>query len=116
MFFFQSIRSRKKKIHQLNEEIIALNEQKIYLEDIIRGLKEEQSKEMTKAAEAFQFSLDFDKMDIFSIERVMDGHKAKTIVGHFVKGEVKEWVLYASAKEHNRLIAEFELWKEKRKQ
>lgn len=116
MFFFQSIRSRKKKIQQLNEEIMELNKKKIYFEDTIKLLKEEQSREMTKAAEAFQFSLDFDTMDVFSIERVMDGHKAKTIVGHFVKGEVKEWVLYASAKEHNRLIAEFELWKEKRKQ
>lgn len=39
MFFFESIRSRKKKIQQLNEEIIELNRHKIYLQEAVENLK-----------------------------------------------------------------------------
>lgn len=116
MFLFESIHSRKKKIQKLNEEILELNKHKIYLQEAVENLKAEQTKEATKAVEAFQFAFDFDAASVFSIERIMKGSEVKTVVGHFVQGEVKEWFLYTSAKEHNRLIAEFELWKEKRKQ
>lgn len=116
MFFFESIRSRKKKIQQLNEEIMELNRHKIYLQEAVENLKAEQTKDATKAVEAFQFAFDFDTASVFSIERIMKGNEVKTVVGYFFEGEVKEWILYTSAKEHNRLIAEFELWKEKRKQ
>lgn len=113
MFF--SISSRQKKIIELEEKIQELQTRESNLTLSIEKLKEEQTTEITKSVEHFQFALDFETMNVFSIERVYDGQKIRTVVGYFLNGESKEWHLQTSAKEHNRLVAEFELWKEKRK-
>lgn len=114
MFF---IKSRNRKRIELQREILNLEDQKRILEQTVDALKQEQTTEMTKAIEHFQFSIAFDKLDIFSIERLSKGgNKPHTVIGYFLTHnngakEVREWVLYTSAKEHNRLVVEFELWK-----
>lgn len=118
MFFSKT---RKDERIELESAVLRLEKQKQELEQSIEVLKQEQTTAMTKAVEYFQFAIDFEEMNAFSVERVMKDNKPPhTIVGYFLqhpKGttEVKEWVLYTSAKEHNRLVAEFELWKGQQK-
>lgn len=125
MFFNKS--SNKKSV-ELQLEIMSLEERKLLLEEqkavlvqSIEALKQEQTTSMTKAVEYFQFAIDFEKMNAFSVERIVKDNKPPhTIVGYFLQHpngttEVKEWVLYTSVKEHNRLVAEFELWKGQQK-
>lgn len=114
MFFSTS--NRQQKIIELEEKIQVLKSQEDRLLKSIQRLKEEHTIEVTNAVEYFQFSLDFEKMNAFSIERTFkNGDYPKTVVGYFLNGDVKEWYLQTSAKEHNRIVAEFELWKEGRK-
>ncbi len=108
-------KSKKDEAIKLEEEILKLKAQKTELEKIIQSLKEEQTTAMTTAVENFQFSLDFNSMNAFSIERVIRNDQPKTVVGYFIGGNVKEWYLETSAKEHNRIVAEFELWKGQKK-
>ena len=58
------------------------------------------------------FSIDFSKLDAFSIERNGDKHEPCTIIGHFLTNadgtkNVAEWYLYCSIKTHARLVKEF---------
>lgn len=114
MFF--SISKKQQKIIELEEKIQTLKSQEDKLLKSIEKLKQEQTAEITKAVDHFQFAVDFEKMGAFSIERVIrDGSNIQTVIGYFVGGGVKEWHLQTSAKEHNRLVAEFELRKENKK-
>ena len=109
-------KKKQKELIELEQKVQRLRSEEQDLLASIRRLKEEQTRELTTAVEHFQFSLDFDRMDAFSVERVIsDGKVPKTNIGYFVGGSVKEWYLQTSAKEHNRIVAEFELWKGKRK-
>ena len=62
------------------------------------------------------FSIDFNNMDVFSIERNGSKHEPCTIIGHFLtnKENVKhtsEWYLYCSPETHNKLVQEFNEFK-----
>lgn len=72
--------------------------------------------EMSKAS----FSIDWKTMNAFSVERGWDNGTHKTTIGYLLqepvvvtegavttKDVVREWVLYCSAEEHERLVAEF---------
>lgn len=121
--FWSNKRSQKKlielEIMKLEQHKHTLQQEKLVLEQAIVALKQEHTKEITSAVEHFQFAMDFGKMNAFSVERIVkDGKGPHTIVGYFITHgngttEVKEWMLYTSAKEHNRMVAEFELWKAK---
>lgn len=91
---------------------------------------EKQIEELTDAArgkladdvQSSKFEIDFDKMEVFSLERNHNGQRAFTIVGYFInvpeqygmKKAVHEWTLYCSMKEHERLVTEFQKWKNAR--
>lgn len=75
------------------------------------------------------FSLNFDTMNVFSIERLVgsDHYRAQTVIGYFredssisdgvlvTNKHVHEWTLNCSQAEHERLVAEFNVWKAKKK-
>lgn len=72
------------------------------------------------------FSLDFDTMNVFSIERLVGSDSlAHTVVGYFVfnptegskqmSRTVHEWTLRCSHQEHERLAKQFNEWKDERK-
>lgn len=75
------------------------------------------------------FSLNFDTMNVFSIERLVgsDQYRAQTIIGYFrtdtsvqdgivtTNQHIHEWTLNCSQAEHERLVAEFNVWKAKKK-
>ena len=80
--------------------------------------------EMTKAT----FSIDWKTMNAFSIERGWDNGTLKTTIGHILqepititegevttKDVVREWVFYCSSAEHERLVAEFNEHRNKKK-
>lgn len=61
-------------------------------------------------------SIDFNKLDAFSIERNGDKHEPCTIIGHFMTNAegvktTAEWYLYCSPKIHNQLVSEFNEFK-----
>ena len=70
------------------------------LKDIIKG-------EISNAT----FSINWGPMNAFSIERNYDHRSIKTIIGHFVNNDIREWSLYCSADEHERLVKEFNAYK-----
>ena len=57
--------------------------------------------------------IDFDKLNVFSIERRMVfvdySYQNVTILGYFVNGDVEphEWELYCGEVEHDNLVTEF---------
>jgi hypothetical protein len=70
------------------------------------------------------YSIDWDTMNAFSIERNLccdgDSQNHKTIIGYMLaepidsdtfKDVIHEWTLYCSHDEHQRLVAEFNLYK-----
>ena len=61
------------------------------------------------------FSIDFEKMKPFSIERNRgDENRPVTIFGYFDKNEdPKEWYIYCSLERHNQLVEEFNGYKAK---
>lgn len=80
--------------------------------------------EMSKAS----FSIDWNTMNAFSIERGWNNGTLQTTIGHILqepvivtegegekkvtqKDVVREWTLYCSAEEHERLVQEFNDYK-----
>ena len=98
---------------QNSRKVVELTTQKALLEGKIKDLEEKldifRSKEDTTQQD---FSIDFNKMDVFSIERNGDKHQPCTIIGHFMHQAdgtktTSEWYLYCSPTTHTRLVKEF---------
>jgi len=107
------------------EELKRENKDLKYANDVYRKRLES---EMSKAS----FSIDWDTMKAFSIERMWENGLPKTIIGYMLSepmvttsGEgvervtekeiVREWSLYCSAEKHEELVAEFNKYKGKKK-
>ena len=58
-------------------------------------------------------SVDFHFMRAFSVERVMYQDVPTTVVGYFNENEVKQWFLYISEEEHQRLTKSFDEYMQK---
>ena len=84
------------------------------------------NKAVNKDVETADFAMDFKKCNAFAIERNAKDGKAVTIVGHFVnepvaftdgqvqlKQATKEWYMYCSQEQHNKLVKDFEASKTK---
>jgi hypothetical protein len=107
--------------YKLATENVKLQQKNNHLEDQIKKYQERLEGEFASAS----FSVDWAAMNVFSIERNitgLDGHK--TILGYMLSEPyttsdgsitstdvVREWTLYCSHKEHERLVAEFNLYK-----
>ena len=75
------------------------------------------------------FAIDWEAMNVFSIERMWENGLPKTVLGYileepviYTEGEdqrvthkdvVREWTLYCSAEKHEQLVAEFKEWLKK---
>ena len=80
---------------------------------------------VNKTMRDVSFSFDFEKMDAFSIERMAKDNLPCTVIGyllskHEVKDgietrgtSVKEWYLYCSDKQHEKLVKDFEEYRKK---
>ena len=72
------------------------------------------------------FAVNWDAMNVFSVERMWENGVPKTILGYILeepvvytegddqrvthKDVVREWTLYCSAEKHEQLVAEFKQW------
>lgn len=95
------------------------------LEATLANHKNKLGRRIQEDIETSTFALDFDLMNVFSIERNNgENVNAQTIVGYFVtkatdsgatEPQVHQWYLNCSHDEHQRLVKQFTDWKAKKK-
>lgn len=120
MFFKNLDKELFKQLDSLKDSIDCLKRENAILSDTISSYEEIISGEMTKA----EFSVDFVKMNAFSIERVREGSSHKTIIGYLssepfettengtvYRDNIREWSLSCSLEVHQRLVSEFNAYK-----
>lgn len=112
---------------QLNSEIDALGRElnllKIKNDNLSRKVEEYEARLVGEYSKA-SYAVDWSTMNAFSIERMREGDVNKTIIGYMLaepvvttednvtyKDVVREWALYCSHDEHQRLVKEFEAWR-----
>lgn len=104
-------------LHRLVSRLKADND------NLHQQLQEFRSKVRDEYSKA-SYSVDWSTMNAFSIERMREGDTNKTIIGYILvepvvttendvtyRDVVREWTLYCSHEEHQRLVAEFDKWK-----
>ena len=103
------------------EDLKKENARLVYANDVYRKTLEG---EMSNAS----FSIDWDAMKVFSVERNWNNGIPTTVLGYMLsepaihteekvtyKDVVREWTLHCSAEKHEKLVEEFNLWKGKKK-
>ena len=103
------------------KRIKELEDENQRLEYANKAYKDRLDDEYSKAS----YALDWEKMNAFSIERMMEHGIPKTVIGYITqeplittsgndenqiiteKDIVREWTLYCSHEEHQRLVKEF---------
>lgn len=77
----------------------------------IKGLVNTLEKYETEARDA-PIMIDFNRMDIFSIERQCDNGGSYTTIGFWVeKDRFEQWHLYCNDQRHAQLIDDYVQWK-----
>jgi hypothetical protein len=103
--------------YKLATENVKLQQRVNELDHKIKQYQERLEGDFAKAS----FSVDWNAMNVFSIERNNNGHDGyKTILGYMLSEPyttsdgsitstdvVREWTLYCSHQEHERLVVEF---------
>lgn len=109
--FWQS--KTKAKLKQLQHDNYSLHIENRRLEEKIKDI------EIANNASACSFSIDFNTINCWSIERQQYGYTGKTILGYNLYTDepcekVREWVLYCNEEQHEKLVAEFNETKKER--
>lgn len=91
----------KETIKELQREILRLKDTLEETQRIVANVKREISN--------CEFSFDFANINAFSIERNFDNNLPVTVIGFLTndKNETKEWYLYCSTEQHQRLVEQF---------
>ena len=64
--------------------------------------------DIEKELDSSSFAIDFEKMNIVSIERAIRHKKSITIFGYIDKDNIlKEWVFYCSLDQHERIVDQY---------
>jgi hypothetical protein len=113
---------------QDDKQIATLTKTVEQLEAQIKRMRDEAECAKLKDIATSNFAIDFDIMRVFAIERNMHNGAICTIVGHFIaepvaftdgnvasKEGTREWYMYCSQEQHEKLVAEFEAYKKKSK-
>ena len=123
MFFGKSsqLQHAETRIDYLSKTIDELNAQ-------IKQMREDAQDAKERDLQTSTFALNFDTMRVFAIERNMHNGEVCTIVGHFIaepvtftdgsvaaKETTKEWYMYCSQEQHEKLVKEFEAYKKANK-
>ena len=90
-----------------------LLETKIHNEDEYKKIIAKLEAAIPSFNTAQSVSIDFETMKPFSIERVPgnSGRMEHTSIGYFFDNNVREWCLYISRDQHEKLVEEFKTWK-----
>lgn len=116
------------KVIARQEELLAENKK---LRDQISQMRLDHidalNKAVNKDVDTAEFAMDFKLCNAFAIERNSKDGKAVTIVGHFLnepvaftdgnvanKQSIKEWYMYCSQEQHNKLVEQFNSAKAKK--
>lgn len=117
----------KSKYNQQFERAERLEKRIAELEAAIKRHNDHVYEAARKDVATSSFAVDFETMNAFSIERLIENSTSKTVIGYLttdrVAGEmgntekktVREWTFYCSHEEHERLVKEFNAWKAKKK-
>lgn len=91
----------KQTIKELQREILRLKDSLEEAQHIVANIKAEISN--------CEFSFDFASINAFSIERNFHSNMPVTVIGFFTedKNETKEWYLYCTAEQHQKLVDQF---------
>jgi predicted RNase H-like nuclease (RuvC/YqgF family) len=100
MFNDKKIREMERRIDTLQFELERKREE-------IQRLKHEIETKKPDYRNA-TFSFNFNAVKAFSVERLPSDKGVATVIGYIVKDNVKEWHLYCSDEQHERLVKEFE--------
>lgn len=122
MFFGNKLDKKlDEEIDNLTRDNRALERENANLVARIKELKDRIDGEYSTA----KYAVDWREMNAFSVERVMENGAPKTIIGYILaepvvstdsdnvtyKDVVREWTLYCSHEEHQRLVDQFEQYK-----
>lgn len=88
-------------IKELQREILRLKDSLEEAQRVVADVKAEISN--------CDFSFDFANINAFSIERNFDNNLPVTVIGYLTndKNETKEWYLYCSTEQHQKLVEQF---------
>lgn len=99
---------------KLRKEIIELQAECERYNQYIDQLKQDKKDlvEREKIKNSCQVVINFETMNVFSIERMQDRNLVwRTIIGYFIENcgekKVKEWTLYITPEQHEALCNEF---------
>ena len=92
--------------------------------DRLRRANDEYKKRIDSEFSSASFAIDWDTMNVFSVERNWSHGFPTTILGYMLsepvthteeqvtyKDVVREWTLHCSAETHEKLVEEFNAWK-----
>jgi hypothetical protein len=96
-----------KKIRELNKQVDNLELNLRLKQNEIDNLNV-YIKAQTDEVRNEKVSFDFKAVKAFSVERLKNEKGTVTVIGYILKGAVKEWYLYCSSDQHERLVKEFE--------
>ena len=123
MFFGKTLelKTALTRAQYLSEQVDKLNAQ-------IKQMREDAHNAKITDIQTSTFAINFDTMRVFAIERNMHNNEVCTIVGHFIaepvaftdgnvanKEVTREWYMYCSQEQHEKLVAEFDAYKKKSK-
>lgn len=94
------------ELKTLRAENSRLKDQVAQYEELIENCKSE----LRKSAH----QVDFEEMNAFSIERLIEGSTILTVIGYKVNDEIKEWYLRCDDIQHERLAEEFKQYMKKK--
>jgi hypothetical protein len=95
------------KVKKLKQELAVANERIKILEKNIKDQKDLYNNAQEEDINDSTFVIDFNAVNAFSIERLNKG-QAVTVIGFIApNGDTRQWYLYCSHEEHNRLAEEF---------
>lgn len=90
---------KDKQIKELQELVDRYRSQNMKMEKKIESLVK---------FEDVKFIFDFEKKDVFSIERIVTESEEATIIAWMENGANQEWYFHCTREQHNKLVEEYE--------
>lgn len=94
------------EVHELCDELVALDEQKRQLEEKIATIESK-----SRAIDA-PVEVNFSLIKPVSIERMCNDGTTKTIIGYFLDNKYREMYFYINNDLHAELVVKFRAWME----
>ena len=97
----------KERNQNLNRELTDRNLELIKAREELE-IATSRIKAIDKSTSECSFAIDFEKLNVFSVERIVRENIPITIIGYLgVDGNVKSWYYYCSEEIHNNLAKQF---------